>query len=184
MAKKKVKRKINSRKTRRGVSPLRSRNVTARRLSGKNLPTGFKIIAVIFYIAAVLHIIAAIFMFIGGLVGQRVIESFGIDNLLRMFPNLTPEDVQNAISLTPYLIASAILMFGLAILEIYIGRDIFNAKNWARYTALVFVALGLIGVLSTLSAGFVLGSLIMFILYMIVGWYLWLSRNALRTFGN
>ena len=163
MAKKKVKRKINSRKTRRGVSPLRSRNVTARRLSGKNLPTGFKIIAVIFYIAAVLH---------------------SIDNLLKMFPNLTPEDVQNAISLTPYLIASAILMFGLAILEIYIGRDIFNAKNWARYTALVFVALGLIGVLSTLSAGFVLGSLIMFILYMIVGWYLWLSRDALRTFGN
>jgi hypothetical protein len=182
MAKKRTKKSARASSSKSRVIRSNRTLVGARRKY--NIPSGIKIIAVIFYVVAVLHIIASIFMFIGGIAGQKIIASFGVDKLLKMFPNSTPEDIQNAVSMSPYLIAAAALLLGLAVLEFYVGKGLFNAKNWARYTALVFVTLGLINSLTALKLGYVAGSLIMFLAYAVVGWYLWLDIDVQRTFGE
>ena len=125
-------------------------------VKNKQVPTGVKIISVLYYIGAALLLIGAIVALLGG--------TF----LSGVFGGLV------ALGIGIFL---AIIFLAFAVLSFFIAKGLWKAKNWARVVVIILSCLGFLGAISSLLSGQMTG-IISLILNGVVGWYLWFSKEA------
>lgn len=134
--------------------------------SKKEMPTGVKIISVLYYIAAGFAAIGALVLMIVGssfmpnISGTLPIESFGVG----------------------VAIFFGIFLLAVAALDFFIARGLWNGKSWSRIMVLIFGFIGLVGsFISLAQADFsvILGLLIQ---GTIVG-YLLFSKEVKEAFN-
>lgn len=134
-------------------------------MNGKIIPTGVKVIAVLYFIISAILIILGIFSI---LVGGLTIE----------FPILGT-------------LGSAMFKFmgfivlGLSILYFFTGRGLWKGKNWARIVAIIFAIIGLINSLIPMfSQQNMIGNVLGLIINGFMGGYLIFNSKAKDVFSS
>ncbi len=131
-------------------------------MAGSNqMPVLVKVISVLYYIGAVLSAIFGILMLIGA----------GILDLSSLIPFLG----------AGLFIVGAIIFIALAVLGFFVGRGLWNGKNWARIVAIVLAVLGVINAIYSIATG--MGGIISLILHALIGGYLWFSKDVKQVFA-
>ena len=134
---------------------------------GKEVPTGVKIVSILYYISMSLGILFAIFLFAG----------FAF--LSTLMPFLT------TISAIGYILVifCAIMVLAFSVFSFLIARGLWKLKNWARMVAIVFAGLGVLGALGSFASGFSFGIVIELLIQAAIGGYLLFSKEAKRAFA-
>ena len=127
------------------------------------VPTGVKIISVLYYIAAVLELIFGVLVF----AGYRTIKS--------KVPFLAP--------LGPFLIIGGIVLVGLAVLSFFVGRGLWKGQKWSRIVAVIFAALGTLLSIVGLVQGKIASNIFGLVVSAAIGGYLILSSDVKSTFS-
>ena len=127
-------------------------------MAKKEMPTGVKLIAVLYYVSAAVGVLLGIlFLAAGGLLGSTI----------------------------PFLAAlgvvGGIIFLAFGIVSFFIGRGLWQGKDWARIIAIVFAAIGLLSSLLTI-AGSLVGGLIGLILHGAIIWYLMFNKEGKNAF--
>ncbi|MFX0212154.1 MAG: hypothetical protein ACFFDT_39640 [Candidatus Hodarchaeota archaeon] len=132
----------------------------------KTMPTGIKIISVLYYIGAVLSLLFGILLLIG---------AGAISTLVTEIPLL-------GFLGAGFLTVIAIIMIALAVLGFFIGRGLWKGQNWARIVAIIFAILGFISaIINLISAQW--GSIISLVINGLIGYYLLFSKNVKEAFA-
>lgn len=139
--------------------------VKQKNLKTKEAPIGVKIISVLYYIGAVLFILVGFLMILGA-------KSF-----------LTPNAGNTETNNSAIFILLGILMLGFAVLSFFIGRRLWEGKNWARIFVIILAALGIIAGIKILANGKIANSLIIIVIDALIVWYLLLSKEAKSFFS-
>lgn len=132
----------------------------------KEIPVGVKIISILYYISAGFGVLFAIFLFAG----------FAF--LSTLMPFLT------AISAWGYMLVifCAIIVLAFSVLSFFIARGLGNAKNWARMIVIVFSAMGVLGLLTSLFTNFSFGLFVSLAVQGAIGGYLIFSKEVKKAF--
>ncbi len=126
-------------------------------------PIGVTVIAVLTWIGAVLAVIGGIgIAFLGSL------GSFGNVYGLGMMSGFAALGM-----------VAGIIEIAIGILVFFVGKGLWNGKNWARITALVFAILGILQGLATLIIGV---GIISLIISGLILWYLGFNKDAKKYF--
>jgi len=136
-------------------------------MANKEVPTGVKVLSIIYYIAAALSLIAAIGLFVGAGFAGGILSSLGIPLLAALGSGL--------------FVAAGIFILIFAILDFFIGRGLWKAQGWARVLAIIFSALGALMGLMGLFSGSV-SSIVGLIIHILVLWYLIFSKEVKNAF--
>src|SRR3989344_3949370 len=89
------------------------------------VPTGVKVISVLYYIGAAFELLLAIALFIGaGTIASKI-------------------PLIGALGSGLFIIAGVVLI-GLAVLSFFVGRGLWKAQKWARIVAIIFAVLGVL----------------------------------------
>jgi len=133
---------------------------------GKEIPIGVKIISILYYISAGFAVLFAIFLFVG----------FAF--LSTLMPFLT------AISAWGYILVvfCAIIVLAFSVLSFFIAKGLWKAKNWARMLVIVFSAMSVLGLLTSLFTNFSFGSLVSVAVQGAVGGYLLFAKEVKEAF--
>src|SRR3989344_4428979 len=115
----------------------------------KQIPTGVKIISVLYYIGAVLT-------FIFGL-----ILLFSADALSEFIPGLGTLGI-----------VGGIVLMGFGVLSFFIGRGLWKGSNWARIVAIILAVLGIISAIYAMTSGAIGSNIINLLINLLIGWYL------------
>ncbi|MBS3074316.1 hypothetical protein J4447_02550 [Candidatus Pacearchaeota archaeon] len=126
---------------------------------GKSVPTLVKVIAVLYYIGAVLFVLAGIMMIAGA----------GATGLMAFMPFYS-------IFGAGLLIIGAIIFIAVGVLEFFVGRGLWQGRNWARITAIVLAVLGLISALISFS-------ILSIIIDALIAGYLLFSKDVKAAFA-
>ena len=133
----------------------------------KEIPVGVKIIAVLYYIAAVLSAIFGIFFLIGaGFIGA-LIPGFGALG-------------------AGILIVVGIFLIGAAVLGFFIGRGLWRAQKWARIIVIIFSIIGAVMAIIqmiTIGALVIASSIISLIIQAVIGGYLLFNGAVKKAFA-
>jgi hypothetical protein len=133
----------------------------------KMVPTGVKIIAVLYYIGTVLEAIAGIGMLAGGgFMGAALSRNFGGVGIVG----------------GAFFIVAGIILLGFAVLSFFIGRGLWHGKNWARILAIIFGCLGVLSGLGSIAKGSG-GSYVSLIINLVIVLYLWLTKEVKMAFA-
>ena len=129
----------------------------------KVVPTGVKIISVLYYIGAVFEVIFGILLFVGSgaLKAQIPLLAF----------------------LGPFLIVGGIILLGLAVLSFFVGRGLWKGKKWARIVAIIFAVLGVLLAVLGMVQGQVAGNVVSLVISAAIGGYLWFSSGVKAAFA-
>ena len=132
----------------------------------KEIPVGVTIIAVLYYIGAVLSVIIGIFFLIGaGFIGA-LIPCFGALG-------------------AGILIVVGIILIGLAVLGFFIGRGLWRAQKWARIIVIIFSIIGAVMAIIqmiTIGALVIASSIISLIIQAVIGGYLLFNGAVKKAF--
>ena len=133
----------------------------------KMVPTGVKIIAVLYYIGMVLEALGGIAMLAGGsFIGAtiaRQVSGLGI--------------IGGAV-----FVLFGLILLALAVLSFFIGRGLWHGKNWARILAIIFGCLGVLSALGNISKGQT-SNYLSLIINIVVVLYLWLAKEVKAAFA-
>jgi hypothetical protein len=140
-------------------------------LNAKEIPTGIKLIASLYYILAGFSIVGAIFF---------LISLFNLDFFLSN-EIITISNIGNNIN--PYLMVTLgiTIFLALAIFCIFLGKKLKQGVNWVRILLIVFSSIGLISNLFDLINGTI--NLMIFINPLII-YYLGFNQNAKQFFSR
>ena len=127
------------------------------------VPTGVKIISVLYYIGAVFEVIFGITLF------------FGAGALKTKVPFLA--------FLGPFLIIGAVILIGLAVLSFFVGRGLWKAQNWARIVAVIFSVIGVLFAVLGMVQGKIASNVISLVISAAIGGYLWFSSEVKTAFA-
>lgn len=134
----------------------------------KNMPTGVKVISVLFYIVAVLALILGILALVGG----------------GLAGSLVGNDSENA-ALGPIFavagVAAGVILIIIAVFYFFIGRGLWKGQNWARIVAIILAVIGLLSSLLSLIQGAWM-SIIWLVVDGWIAWYLWFNKNVKKAF--
>jgi len=153
------------------------RKVVRRKVSS-GAPVGVKIISVIAFIKAGILLIVGIALFLGGLIGTAVLSGVGIEKLIELTGgNNDPITGIVASAIVGSLIVSGIIVIVLSVLAYYVGRGLWDGRNWARIVVIV------LSVITFISA---IGSLDIFSIIVggVIGGYMWFGNDVKRYFKN
>ena len=132
----------------------------------KVIPTGIKVISVLYYIGAVLGIIISILFFVGG-------------KLLSSITSQIP--VIGALGSMLFIVGGVItLIFG--ILGFFIGRGLWKGRNWARVVAIIFSILGIITAIIMMIRGNIMSNIPNLIVQLVISGYLLFSSKVKEAF--
>ena len=132
----------------------------------KGIPTGVKIISVLYYIgAAFLFLIGLLIFFLRDFV-IKVIETVVV------LPATIISLIHSA------LLGAAIFLIILGIAYFFLARGLWKLKNWARIIAIVIAAFGVVSSLFAFPAG-----IIHLIINGIILWYLGFNEEAKKSFS-
>ena len=127
-------------------------------------PIGVTIIAVLAYIGSVFALLAGIAMLIG---------SAFIAPLIASIPGAAAFAALGAAAA----IIGGIIMIALAVLYFFLGKGLWNGKNWARIVILVFSVLGILSALTNPLAG-----IVGIVINAVIIWYLGFNKEAKNYF--
>jgi hypothetical protein len=137
----------------------------------KRIPTGVKVISVLYYIGATILIISSIALIIGGAV---------LGSISNQYPLLETLGIIGG----GLLIFIGILVIGLGILFFFIARGLWKGKSWAKIIVIVFSLLEIIFAIFSISGGDIAGGIINIIISLIIGGYLLLNNNVKTAFAS
>ena len=132
-------------------------------MEGQPVPTGVKIISVLYYIGAVFELIFGILLFVGsGAIKSKV-------------PFLA--------FLGPFLIIGGIVLVGLAVLSFFVGMGLWKGRNWSRIVAIIFaVLLALLSIVGMVQ-GQIASNIVGLVINLAVGGYLLFSSDVKTAFS-
>ena len=126
------------------------------------VPTGVKVISVLYYIGAVVELLLAIGLF------------FGAGALKSKLPFLA--------MLGPLLAIGGVLFIGLAVLSFFVGRGLWKAQKWSRIVAIIFSVLGVLFAVLGMVQGQVAGNIFSLVVSGAIGGYLLFSGSVKAAF--
>jgi hypothetical protein len=132
----------------------------------KEVPTGVKIISIVYYVWAVFAFLVA-FVFLLGF--SEVIFTFP---LLGLFSLLSSE----------FFIVISIFLFGIGAITLLVAKGLWNGQNWARIFAIVISSVKMLGTFTLITRGFVIDNVISFAINLIIIIYLASSQKVRRSF--
>jgi hypothetical protein len=133
----------------------------------KQIPTGVKIISILYYIGAVLGVIIGLLF----IVAAGMMASFA--DQIPLIGSLG----------TGLFIVGGIILIGLGVLGFFIGKGLWKLKSWARITAIVFACLGVLSALTSMFQGDFSGNIFGLVFNGVIGWYLLLNKEAKQAFA-
>ena len=132
-------------------------------MEGQSVPTGVKIISVLYYIGTFFELIFGILLFIGsGSIKSKV-------------PFLA--------FLGPFLIIGGIFLVGLAVLSFFVGMGLWKGQQWSRIVAIVFAALFALLSIFGMVQGQIASNMIGLVINLAVGGYLLFNNNVKNAFS-
>jgi hypothetical protein len=131
-----------------------------------NVPVGVKIIAVLYYIAAVVLLLAGILAIVGSATFGAYFASLG--SLMALFGGL--------------MIVLGIIFIAFAVLCFFIGRGLWKAQKWARILVIIFAILGILSAILNIIKG-QWGSIVGLIIDVIIGAYLLFGKSVKEAFA-
>jgi len=129
-------------------------------------PTGVKVIAVLYYISAVMAVILGSLFFIGG----RAIGSIA-------------GPVQELEAFGSILFIIGIVLIGLGVLSFFVGRGLWKARPWARVVAIIFAALGTLMAIISMIEDINVINMFSLVTNPIIGGYLLFSSDVKQVFA-
>ena len=138
-------------------------------MDDKSVPTGVKVIAVLYYISAVIGIILGLLFLVGGgMIGfiASQIPLFGIFGMLG----------------SALFVVVGIILIGLSILNFFIGRGLWKAQPWARIVAIIFAALGILMAIIFIVQGNII-NIFTLVIELVIGGYLLFNKKAKEAFA-
>jgi len=134
---------------------------------GQSVPTGVKVIAVLYYIGAVLGIIFGLLFLVGtGMMGS-------IANQIPLLGALG----------AGLFVVGGIIMIGLGVLGFFVGRGLWKARPWARIVAIIFAALGILMAVISMIQGSIASNIFNLVIQLVIGGYLLFSNNVKQAFA-
>lgn len=140
---------------------------------GKSVPTGVKVIAVLYYISAAFGIIFGLAFIVSILVFSSI-ENQIPDAIANQVPFFTAVWV---------FVAMGILFICLGILGFFVGRGLWRAKPWARITAIILAGLGILMAVISMIRGNIISNILYLVLEFIIGGYLLFNKNVKKVFA-
>jgi len=134
---------------------------------GKEIPTGVKVISVVYYIFAAIAVIASIFLFSGASTINSILGSIPIIGILGALGS-------------GLFIFGAIMSLIFGTLSFFIGRGLWKAKRWARGLVIVFSIIGVLIGLVSIASGFV--AVVQLAISGFIGGYLIFSKKVKGAF--
>jgi hypothetical protein len=130
----------------------------------KKVPTGVKVISILYYIGAALAV----------LVGLALLFGAGL------FAGLMPE-VLGVLGAVFFVIAG-IFSLALAVLAFFIAKGLVKKQKWSRIIVIIFAILGFIGALFSLGTD-TGSSIFSLIIDGVIGYYLLFNKEAKKFFA-
>lgn len=131
------------------------------------VPTGVKIISVLYYIGAVLLLLLGVLC----IVASATIGAYlsGVTAGLSFLG-------------AAVFIILGIIMIGLAVLSFFVGRGLWKGQSWARITAIILTILGILEIIYNMINGEVASNIIGLIIELVIGGYLLFSQSVKDAF--
>ena len=131
-------------------------------MEGEGVPTGVKVISVLYYIGAVFELIFAVLLFVGsGALKSKV-------------PFLA--------FLGPFLIVGGVILLGLAVLSFFVGKGLWKGQKWSRMVAVIFAALGALLSIVGMIQGQIASNIVGLVISAGIGAYLLFSSSVKSAF--
>lgn len=135
--------------------------------SQKPVPTGVKIISVLYYIGSIFGIIFGVLF----LVGAKTIEGAEIP-ILGFFG-------------AELFILGGVTLIISSIIGFFIGRGLWKGQNWARVVAIIFAILGILFIVVAMAQGQTPdGNIVTLIIDVVIAGYLLFSKNVKLAFSK
>lgn len=135
--------------------------------SGKQTPTGVKIISIWHYFGGILAILLGILSFIvAGMIGS---ESMDIPVLGVLGVGL--------------LIVGGLILVAFGIVILFVGRGLWKGKSWARTVAIIFAGIGILFSIFAMIAGDISGNLPNVVINGVIGGYLLFNQKVKDFFA-
>lgn len=131
----------------------------------KSVPTGVKVISVLYYIGAAFGIIFGLLL----IVGSGVISSL----LGSVFGALG----------AGLFIFWGIILLALGILGIFVGIGLWKARPWARIVAIIFSCLGILMAIISIVSGNIVSQLFNLIFQGVIAGYLLFNNSVKQAFA-
>ena len=127
------------------------------------VPTGVKVISVLYYIGAVFELIISVLFFVGSGAIKTQVPLLAV--------------------LGPFLIVGGIILLGLAVLSFFVGWGLWKAKKWARIVAIIFAVLGVLLALIGMVQGQIVSNILGLVISAGIGAYLLFSSDVKTAFA-
>jgi len=134
---------------------------------GQPVPTGVKVIAVLYYIGAVLGVIFGLLLLVGAGMTSTIANQIPLLGTLG----------------AGLFVVGGIIMIGLGILGFFVGRGLWQARPWARIVAIIFAALGTLTAIISMIQGNISGNILNLVIQLVIGGYLLFSNNVKQAFA-
>ncbi|MEK6818813.1 MAG: hypothetical protein AABY10_02670 [Nanoarchaeota archaeon] len=140
-----------------------------------NVPGFVKVIALLYYISAVLTILTGMILSYESFGGSHLRSSLGVDSILSYTTGGNPIDEWFLPLFFSSLILGSLFLIIVGIVEVIVGNSLLKAKNWARILTIVLMCVSLVGALASVD-------LISVVVSVLIGSYLWFNRAVRRAF--
>ncbi|MEK6873936.1 MAG: DUF2127 domain-containing protein [Nanoarchaeota archaeon] len=155
-----------------------------------NIPTGIKIISIIFYVVGALAIAFGVFFVVAAFMVPSLMGSLGTpEELVQKLTQANPgiqvsvADVNSLLSILPVLFAVAgVVLIILGILDVFIGRGLIGGKQWAKVLAILFVALGIVQSVFSIMRGRIISGIIWLVIFIVIEYYLGFDEKSKKFF--
>ena len=128
------------------------------------VPTGVKIISVLYYIGAAIELLAAILLFVGaGTIASKI-------------------PIIGAIGAGLFAVLGVVLI-GIAVLSFFVGRGLWKAQKWSRIVAIIFAVIGVLFAVLGMVQGKIASNVISLIISAAIGGYLLFSNDVKAAFA-
>ena len=134
---------------------------------GQSVPTGVKVISVLYYIGAVLGVIFGLLFFVGAGTMGAIAEQIPLLGALG----------------ASIFIVGGIIMVGLGVLGFFVGRGLWKAKPWARIVAIIVACVGILMAIISMIQGNIASNIFSLVINLVIGGYLLFASSAREAFA-
>ncbi len=145
---------------------INNRQIEQKMVKLKSVPTGVKVVSVLYYVYGVIGIIFGLLFFV---------SAGFMDSIAKEIPQLRVFGAGLFFIL-------GIILIGLGILGFFIGRGLWKAKSWARILVIIFAFFGIIASIVNLIKGN-FGSIFGLVINGLICGYLLFNKNVKKTFA-
>ncbi len=133
----------------------------------KEIPTGVKAISIVYYVFAALLVLSAIGLFVGSGIITSILDSIPILSIMGALGS-------------GLLIFAGVTCLIFGVLEFFIGRGLWTAKNWARVLVIIFSCIGVLIGITSITSGFF--AIVGLAISGLIGGYLIFSKKVKAAF--